>query len=214
MLPLAIKFAGLLRLMARIVVKEVKEAFSKFLILKAYMRKLGNEELERLSVEEFKASKKIPVSIFLDNVRSLNNVGSAFRSGDAFRVEKIYLGGITGTPPHRDIHKTALGATESVDWEHVAEPLEKLKALQAEDYQILAVEQADESTMLQDFQPSAGQKYCLVFGNEVFGVADEIVQMADGCLEIPQGGTKHSLNISVSLGIVLWDCYWKLNSQI
>ncbi len=169
------------------------------------MRKLANEELDRLSVEEFKASPKNSICLFLDSVRSLNNVGSAFRTGDAFRVEKIYLGGITGTPPHRDIHKTALGATESVAWEHISEPLEKLKQLQTEGYQVIAIEQVDESVQLHAFQAQKTEKYCLVFGNEVFGVSDDIIAMADTCVEIPQYGTKHSLNISVSLGIVLWD---------
>lgn len=174
------------------------------------MRKLANEELNRLSIDEFKASKKTPVCILLDNVRSLNNVGAAFRTSDAFLIEKIYLGGITGTPPHRDIHKTALGATDAVDWEHVSQPLEKLKALQKEGYQIIAVEQADQSIFLHEFKPLKEKKYCLVFGNEVFGVADEIIAMADACIEIPQQGTKHSLNIAVSLGIVTWDFYAKL----
>ena len=174
------------------------------------MRKLANEELDRKTVEEFKAADKLPVCILLDNIRSLNNVGSAFRTSDAFLVEKIYLGGITGTPPHRDIQKTALGATESVAWEHVESPLELIKQLQAEGYTIVSVEQVDKSVMLDDFTPEADKKYCIVFGNEVFGVEEEVVAASDLCLEIPQHGTKHSLNISVSLGIVVWDFYKKL----
>jgi len=176
----------------------------------ACMRKLANEELDRKSIEEFKEAKKLPVSILLDNVRSLNNVGSAFRTSDAFLIEKIYLGGITGTPPHRDIQKTALGATESVTWEHVEAPLDLIKQLKEEGYTIISVEQVDKSVMLDEFTPDASEKYCVVFGNEVFGVSDEIVSESDICLEIPQHGTKHSLNISVSLGVVVWDFYNKL----
>lgn len=174
------------------------------------MRKLANEELDRKSIEEFKEANKIPVSIFLDNVRSLNNVGSAFRTSDAFLIEKIYLGGITGTPPHREIQKTALGATESVAWEHVPEPLPFLKGLQANGYKIISIEQAENSTSLLDFTPDKSEKYCLVFGNEVFGVDQEIVSASDMVIEIPQFGTKHSLNISVSLGVVIWEFYKSL----
>jgi 23S rRNA (guanosine2251-2'-O)-methyltransferase len=176
------------------------------------MRKLANEELDRKSIEEFKAADKIPVSIFLDDVRSLNNVGSAFRTSDAFLIEKIYLGGITGTPPHREIQKTALGATESVAWEHVPEPLPFLKGLQANGYKIISIEQAENSTSLLDFTPDKSEKYCLVFGNEVFGVDQEIVSASDMVIEIPQFGTKHSLNISVSLGVVIWEFYKNLSA--
>ncbi|MEQ8478741.1 RNA methyltransferase [Fulvivirga sp.] len=176
------------------------------------MRKLANEELDRKSIEEFKEADKIPVSIFLDNVRSLNNVGSAFRTSDAFLIEKIYLGGITGTPPHREIQKTALGATESVAWEHVPEPLPFLKGLQANGYKIISIEQAENSTSLLDFTPDKSEKYCLVFGNEVFGVDQEIVSASDVVIEIPQFGTKHSLNISVSLGVVIWEFYKNLSA--
>lgn len=176
------------------------------------MRKLANEELDRKSIEEFKEADKIPVSIFLDNVRSLNNVGSAFRTSDAFLIEKIFLGGITGTPPHREIQKTALGATESVAWEHVPEPLPFLKGLQANGYKIISIEQAENSTSLLDFAPNKSEKYCLVFGNEVFGVDQEIVSASDVVIEIPQFGTKHSLNISVSLGVVIWEFYKKLRN--
>lgn len=174
------------------------------------MRKLSNEELDRINIEEFKAAEKLPVAIMLDNIRSMNNVGSAFRTSDAFLIEKIYLGGITATPPHREINKTALGATDSVDWEHVVSPIEKLRELKKQGYKVITIEQADESTMLQDFSPAHGEKYCLVFGNEVFGVDAEIVKEADTCIEIPQYGTKHSLNISVSLGVVVWDFFQKI----
>ncbi|GAA0892009.1 RNA methyltransferase [Fulvivirga kasyanovii] len=177
------------------------------------MRKLANEELERKSIEEFKKSEKLPVVIFLDNIRSLNNVGSAFRTADAFLVEKIYLGGITGTPPHRDITKTALGATESVEWEHMPDTMAGIKKLKEDGYKIVSVEQVDKSVMLSNFQPIAGEKYCLVFGNEVFGVDEKIVEVSDKCIEIPQHGTKHSLNISVSVGIVIWDFYNKLGNK-
>lgn len=174
------------------------------------MRKLANEELDRKSVEEFKESKKLPIVILLDNIRSLNNVGSAFRTADAFMVEKIYLGGITGTPPHRDITKTALGATESVDWAHVPDPATFIDQLKAEGYQIISIEQVDKSIMLNEFTPDKNQKYCLIFGNEVFGVDEKIIKKSDICIEIPQHGTKHSLNIAVSAGIVIWDFYNKL----
>lgn len=174
------------------------------------MRKLANEELDRKSVEEFKEAEKLPISILLDNVRSLNNVGSAFRTSDAFLIEKIYLGGITGTPPHRDIQKTALGATESVTWEHDEDVVSLVKRLKAEGYKIISIEQADKSVMLNDFEPVKKEKYCLIFGNEVFGVSDELIRLSDTVIEIPQHGTKHSLNISVSIGIVTWDFYNKL----
>lgn len=175
------------------------------------MRKLANEELERISVEEFKETAKIPVVVVLDNVRSLNNVGSAFRTSDAFLIEKIYLAGITGTPPHRDIQKTALGATESVDWEHAPETLELVNRLKSDGYTIISIEQADKSIMLDNYSPSKDKKYCLVFGNEVFGVDDEVIAASDEVIEIPQHGTKHSLNISVSMGIVIWDFFKKLH---
>jgi len=178
------------------------------------MKKLKNEELDRISVEEFKKTDKMPICIMLDNVRSMNNVGSAFRTSDAFLIEKIYLGGITATPPHRDINKTALGATESVDWEHVSDLKSKVLELQKAGYKVYAVEQVDQSIMLNDFAPLEGEKYCLIFGNEVFGVADELVEMADGCIEIPQYGTKHSLNISVSMGLVIWDFVSKIKMTV
>lgn len=175
------------------------------------MRKIANEELDRKTIEEFKKSEKLPIVILLDNVRSLNNVGSAFRTADAFMIDKIYLGGITGTPPHRDITKTALGATESVDWEHVPEPVSFIHDLKKKGYTIISIEQVDKSVMLNEFKPNKAEKFCLVFGNEVFGVDEKIVKNSDVCIEIPQQGTKHSLNISVSVGVVIWDFYNKLN---
>ncbi|MDX5480299.1 MAG: RNA methyltransferase [Hymenobacteraceae bacterium] len=169
------------------------------------MRKLSMDDLNRDSVEEFKNKKKIPLVLVLDNVRSLNNVGSIFRTADAFMVEKIYLCGITGTPPHRDIEKTALGATESVEWEHVPDTLELVKQLKAQGFQVGSVEQAEDSVKLNEFQPQPGKHYALVLGNEVFGVEQEVINQSDFVLEIPQFGTKHSLNISVATGVVVWD---------
>ncbi|MDH5602603.1 MAG: RNA methyltransferase [Cyclobacteriaceae bacterium] len=167
------------------------------------MRKLKLDELGRLSVEEYKNSSKMKVSVLLDNIRSMHNVGSVFRTVDAFRAEKIYLAGITGQPPHREINKTALGATESVDWEYIELPGEAIETLKGEGYEIVAVEQAEGSVSLDDFSIQPEKKYLLVFGNEVFGVSDEVMERCDTCLEIPQYGTKHSLNVSVSVGIVL-----------
>ncbi|WP_347157289.1 RNA methyltransferase [Pontibacter chitinilyticus] len=177
------------------------------------MRKLSMDDLNRDSVEAFKNKKKIPLVLVLDNVRSLNNVGSVFRTADAFMAEKVYLCGITGKPPHRDIEKTALGATESVDWEHVPDTLELVKQLKADGYKVCSVEQAERSTMLHNFQPEQGQKYAFVLGNEVFGVEQEVVSLSDVVLEIPQFGTKHSLNISVATGVVVWDFLSKTLAQ-
>ena len=174
------------------------------------MRKLKNEELNRVSVEEYQTQKKQPIVVVLDGVRSMNNVGSTFRTADAFAVEKVYLCGITATPPHREINKTALGATESVAWEHREKTIELVEELREQGYKIICIEQADESVPLQDFLPYHDCKYCLIFGNEVFGVDDAVVGAADTCPEIPQFGTKHSLNISVSVGVVLWDFFKKL----
>lgn len=174
------------------------------------MKKLKLEELGRISVDEFKEAGKLPLCIVLDNIRSLHNVGAAFRTADAFRIEKIYLTGITGTPPHREIHKTALGATESVDWQYDEHPAHTVKKLKDEGYTILIVEQTTESIPLQNFQPSPDVKYCLVFGNEVNGVSEEVILHGDIALEIPQSGTKHSLNISICLGIVVWEIFRKL----
>ncbi len=169
------------------------------------MRKITNEELGRISVDEYKKVEKINCCLILDDVRSAMNVGSAFRTSDAFRVEKIYLCGITAQPPHREINKTALGAQDSVAWEHASNIQDLTDQLSNEGYQIIAIEQADESISLQDFSPKDSEKYAFVFGNEVYGVKDQIVASADQVLEIPQFGTKHSLNISVSIGVVLWD---------
>jgi tRNA G18 (ribose-2'-O)-methylase SpoU len=174
------------------------------------MKKLKLEELGRISIDEFKESEKIPVCILLDNIRSLHNVGSAFRTADAFRVEKIFLTGITGTPPHREIQKTALGATESVDWEYVESPSKAIVDLKSKGYKIVIVEQTTDSIQLQTFYGEPDVKYCLVFGNEVHGVSEEAIELGDLALEIPQLGTKHSLNISVCLGIVLWDVFRKI----
>jgi 23S rRNA (guanosine2251-2'-O)-methyltransferase len=174
------------------------------------MKKLKLEELGRISVDEFKGSDKLPVSIVLDNVRSLHNVGSAFRTADAFRFEKIYLTGITGTPPHREIEKSALGATKSVDWEYAESTGALLKTLKERSYTIIIIEQTTESQPLQQFDPEPGKKYCLVFGNEVDGVSDEAIALADLALEVPQHGTKHSLNVSVCLGIITWEFFRKL----
>jgi len=168
------------------------------------MRKLKNSELERLTVDEFKQAEKFPVVIVLDNIRSQNNIGSAFRTGDAFRIESIYLCGITATPPHREIHKTALGAENSVDWKYFDTTIEAVSLLKEQGFKIVAVEQAAQSIQLQDFKPDISEKLALIFGNEVDGVDDSIMEMADYCVEIPQFGTKHSLNITVSLGIVIW----------
>ena len=169
------------------------------------MRKIKNEELSRLLPEEFKNSDKLNVVLVLDDVRSAMNVGAAFRTGDAFRIEKIYLCGITAQPPHREINKTALGAQDTVEWEYVEDVLNLSKTLKNSGYEIVSVEQADESTSLLDFKVDPIRKYAFIFGNEVFGVKDELVAHADDVLEIPQYGTKHSLNISVSIGVVLWD---------
>ncbi|GHN00289.1 tRNA/rRNA methyltransferase [Cytophagales bacterium WSM2-2] len=174
------------------------------------MKKLKLEELGRISVDEFKESEKIPVSILLDNVRSLHNVGSAFRTADAFRIEKIYLTGITGTPPHREIHKTALGSTESVAWEYFDKAEDAAKKLKDDQYQVVVIEQTTASISLDKFNPEKDKKYCLVFGNEVNGVSEAVISYGDIALEIPQVGTKHSLNISVCLGIIAWDFFYKL----
>ncbi|HET9486019.1 MAG TPA: RNA methyltransferase [Chryseosolibacter sp.] len=174
------------------------------------MKKLKLDELGRISVEEFKQVQKLPVSIVLDNIRSLHNVGSAFRTADAFKVEKIYLTGITGVPPHREIEKTALGATSSVDWEYVEKTEDLLRSLKEKKYSVIAIEQTSESQSLDQFDPEPEKKYCLVFGNEVHGVSEEAMALADAAVEIPQHGTKHSLNISVCLGIVVWEFFRKM----
>ena len=176
------------------------------------MRKLKNSELDRLSVDDFKDAKKTPIIIILDNIRSLNNIGSVFRTSDAFLIEKIYLCGITAKPPHKDIHKTALGSTDTVEWEYAENTLELVEKLKTENVKICAIEQAEKATMLNDFKIEVNTKYALVFGNEVKGVAQNIVNTSDVIIEIPQFGTKHSLNISVSCGVVVWDIFSKINS--
>ena len=176
------------------------------------MRKLANEELKRKSVSEFRESPKTPFVVVLDNVRSLNNTGSVFRTADAFLIESVLLCGITGTPPHREINKTALGATESVSWKYFSDTAEAVRALREEGYLIVSVEQAEGSVPLADFMPVKGCKYALVFGHEINGVQQEVIGLSDSCIEIPQFGTKHSFNIAVSVGIVLWDLYGKVKT--
>lgn len=171
------------------------------------MRKLKLEELGRISVEEFKEVDKIPVVVVLDNIRSMHNIGSVFRTSDAFRIEKIYLCGITAKPPHKEIRKTALGATESVNWEYVEDTIELISKLKKENYQLIAVEQTESSKSLIDFDFKLDEKYAVIFGNEVDGVQQEVVNLSDNCIEIPQEGTKHSLNVSVCAGIVLWEFF-------
>lgn len=177
------------------------------------MRKLRNNELNRLSVDEFKSSQKSPIIVVLDNIRSLNNVGSVFRTSDAFRIEKIFLCGITAIPPHKEIHKTALGATESVLWEYAENVLDVITDLKKEGVITLAIEQAENSIKLNEFNPQKERVYAVVFGNEVKGVQQKVVDQCDKVIEIPQYGTKHSLNISVSCGVVLWDVFQKIEKK-
>jgi 23S rRNA (guanosine2251-2'-O)-methyltransferase len=176
------------------------------------MRKLSMEELHRKTVQEFKRADKTPLVIVLDNVRSMHNVGSVFRTADAFLLQGIYLCGYTPVPPHRDIHKTALGATETVEWQYAKNALTALEELKQQGYLVWAVEQAAGSVLLQNFRVPVHQPLAVVLGNEVSGVGEEVLQKVDGCLEIPQLGMKHSLNISVSAGIVIWDLFNKLKA--
>lgn len=176
-------------------------------------RKLFNHELGRLSAEEFKEAKKSPLVVVLDNIRSQHNIGSAFRTADSFRVEKIYLCGICATPPTAEIHKSALGAEFSVDWEYYKETIDVVKLLKDEGFTIISVEQAENSTMLDSFQLPENQKIALIYGNEVKGVEQAVVDASDICLEIPQYGTKHSLNVSVSIGITIWKISELLNKK-
>jgi tRNA G18 (ribose-2'-O)-methylase SpoU len=169
------------------------------------MRKLSMDELGRKSVEEFKQATKTPVIAVLDNIRSMHNVGSVFRTADAFLIEAIFLCGYTPQPPHRDIHKTALGATESVDWIYFETTVEAVNELKRQGYKVLAIEQTEGSVSLERISVSVGEKLAVVFGNEVDGVSDEVLPLVDGSIEIPQLGMKHSLNISVAAGIVLWE---------
>ena len=172
-------------------------------------RKLLNEELDRMNAEEYRKAEKFPVTIVLDNVRSLNNIGSVFRTADGFLAREVLLCGITATPPHRDIRKTALGATESVPWRYFNDTADAICRLREQAFRIISVEQAEGSISLDQFMPEKGAPYALVFGHEIKGVSQEIVDMSDTCIEIPQFGTKHSFNISVSVGIVLWDLFMK-----
>lgn len=176
------------------------------------MRKLKNSELNRLSVNGFKQANKTPIIIILDNIRSLNNIGSVFRTSDAFLVEKIYLCGITAKPPHKDIHKTALGSTETVDWQYAESTISLIEKLKDLKIKIISIEQAKNAKMLNNFKVETNTKYAFVFGNEVKGVAQEVVNASDAVIEIPQFGTKHSLNISVSCGVVVWDVFSKLKA--
>ncbi len=174
------------------------------------MRKLKNIELNRLSVEEYKKADKLPVTVVLDNVRSLNNVGSVFRTSDALKVEQIILCGITATPPHNEIHKTALGAENAVDWVYFEDTLKAIDKLKKEDYIVCSIEQVENSVSLPDFITEPGKRYALILGNEVKGVQQEVVNVSDACIEIPQFGTKHSFNVSVTAGIVLWEFFKKI----
>ncbi|TCV06742.1 SpoU rRNA methylase family protein [Sphingobacterium alimentarium] len=174
------------------------------------MQKLSMDQLNRVDVDSFKELEKTPITIILDNVRSMHNVGSAFRTADGFAIEQILLCGITATPPHREIEKTALGATQSVQWAHYKETTDAIDDLKKQGYQIFAIEQAAGSISLEQFETSKTDKYAFVFGNEVHGVDDEVMKLVDGCIEIPQFGTKHSFNVSVTIGIVLWDILKKI----
>ena len=174
------------------------------------MRKLENKELERKSVTDFKEAEKTPIIILLDDIRSLHNIGSVFRTADAFLIEKIYLCGITAIPPNKEIHKTALGATETVAWEYQKEVTDVIGLLKKGSVSVFAIEQVENAIFLHNFQAEKNKKYALVFGNEVYGVSQKAIELCDGSIEIPQLGTKHSLNISVSAGIVVWDLFQKL----
>jgi len=178
------------------------------------MRKLKITELNRINAEEFKEAKKLPLIVVLDEIRSLHNIGSVFRTSDAFRVESIYLCGITATPPHPELHKTALGAEYTVDWKYFKNTLDAVDKLKSDGYIVYSIEQAEGSTLLNDLQLDATKKYAIIMGNEVKGVQQEVINNSDGCIEIPQYGTKHSLNVSVTTGIVIWDFFTKLNLTV
>lgn len=175
-------------------------------------RKLKITELNRISAEEFKKADKLPLVVVLDNIRSLHNIGSVFRTSDAFRVECIYLCGITATPPHPEMHKTALGAEFTVDWKYINNAVEAVDNLRQEGYIVFSIEQAENSIMLENIQLEQGKRYAVVLGNEVKGVQQEVIDHSDGCIEIPQYGTKHSLNVSVTAGIVIWDLFKQLKT--
>jgi tRNA G18 (ribose-2'-O)-methylase SpoU len=174
------------------------------------MKKLSMDELHRISVEQFREAEKTPLVVVLDNVRSQNNIGSVFRTGDAFRIEKLYLCGITARPPQRDIHKTALGAEDSVCWQYEEKTEDCVRALKQQGYKVYAVEQVDDSVMLNQWKAPAEAKVAIILGNEVDGVQQELIPLCDGCIEIPQFGTKHSLNISCAASIVMWDIFKQL----
>ncbi|MDR1098430.1 MAG: RNA methyltransferase, partial [Tannerella sp.] len=178
------------------------------------MRKLKITELNRLSADEYKASAKTPLVVVLDHIRSLNNIGSVFRTADAFRMEAVYLCGITATPPHAEIHKTALGAEDTVEWHYFKQTLSAVTGLKQKGYVVCAVEQAEGSISLERFVPEKGKKYAVVIGHEVKGVQQEVVDLCDMCIEIPQSGTKHSLNVSVAAGIVLWAFFEKTTLEV
>jgi tRNA G18 (ribose-2'-O)-methylase SpoU len=175
------------------------------------MRKLKLHELNRINTEEFKRAEKLPLVVVLDNVRSMNNIGSVFRTGDAFRIECLHLCGISAKPPHKDIHKTALGAENSVEWKYFTNTIDSVAELKSRGYKIIAIEQATESISISEYFFSRENKYAVIFGNEINGVDQEIIDICDGCVEIPQFGTKHSLNISVSAGIIIWEILKKLD---
>lgn len=177
------------------------------------MRKLANDELNRLGVDDFKKVEKTPLILVLDNIRSLNNIGSVFRTADAFLIQKIYLCGITAKPPHKDIHKTALGATESVEWEYGEHTQDVVKRLKEDEVHVISMEQVEKAVQLNQFEIAPNTTYALIFGNEVKGVAQEVVSASDTVIEIPQFGTKHSLNISVSVGVAVWDFWTKLQNM-
>jgi len=170
-------------------------------------KKLSLKELNRVSLDEYKKTEKLPIIIVLDNIRSMSNIGSIFRTSDAFKVKTIHLCGITSKPPHREIRKTALGATESVAWKYFTNTMDSIHELKEDGYQIISIEQVRNSTLLQNYQPNSSQKIALVVGNEVNGVEQEVIDESDICLEIPQYGTKHSLNVSISAGLVIWHVF-------
>lgn len=176
-------------------------------------RKLKITELNRISVEAFKEADKLPLVVILDNVRSLHNIGSVFRTSDAFRVECICLCGITAVPPHAEIHKTALGAEDTVDWKYYQNTVDAVDELKQNGYTVFSIEQAEGSTMLDKWEMDRNKKYAIVFGNEVKGVEQEVIDHSDGCIEIPQYGTKHSLNVSVTAGIVIYECANRLMNE-
>lgn len=178
------------------------------------MRKLRNPELNRLTPEAYKVTEKLPLVVILDNIRSCNNIGSIFRTSDALLIEKVYLCGITATPPNAEIHKTALDAEKSVEWEYFEKTEDAVTDLQIKGYKVYAIEQVENSISLPDFFPATTEKIAVVFGNEVKGVQQKVVNICDGCIEIPQFGTKHSFNVSVSAGIVLWDIFQKLQLHL